>query len=125
MNEKDLKLPVAAHYFATVSQDINKIADTAQVSKRTIRRWAETPEWELALNIWGYEGDRSFETQPKRDTKRDAGKRYNNAKTVYIAAIKVGHSPRKAPTITEQKTGIPRRRVRVWADKYHWYKTTG
>ena len=124
MNEKGLKLPVAAYHFATVSRNINNIADTVQVSKRTIRRWAETPEWKIALNIWGFEGDRSFETQPKRETKRDAGKDYNDAKMEYLKAIKVGHSPRKAPTITEQKTGIPRRRVRVWATKYHWVKTT-
>lgn len=124
MNEKIFKLPVAAHQFAKVSRDINEIANTVQVSERTIRRWAETPEWTHALNIWGYRGDRSFETQPKRDTKRDAGKDYNDVKAAYITAIKVGNSHRKAPAIAEQQTGIPRRRVRVWATKYGWRKTT-
>ena len=124
MNEKDLKLPVAAYHFANVSRDINEIANTVQVSERTIRRWAETPQWELALDIWKYKGDRSFETQPKRETKRDAGKDYSNAKVAYITAIKVGNSPRKAPAIAEKQTGIPRRRVRVWATKYGWRKTT-
>lgn len=124
MNEKDLKLPVAVYHFAKVSRDINKIANTVQVSERTIRRWAETPEWKLALNIWGYKGDRSFEAQPKRDRKRDVGEFYGDAKKVYVRAIKSGHSARKAPTITEEKTGIPRRRVRVWATKHHWRKTT-
>ena len=122
MNEKDLKLPVAAYHFANVSRDINEIANTVQVSERTIRRWAETPQWGLALNVWKYKGDRSFETQPKRETKRDVGKDYGNAKTAYITAIKVGNSPRKAPTIVEGKTGISRRRIRVWATKHHWLK---
>lgn len=125
MNEKEFKLPVAAYHFAKISRNINEIANTVQVSERTIRRWAETPEWKQALDIWQYKADRSFETQPKRDTKRDAGKLYGDAKVAYIRAIKVGHSHRKAPTIAEEQTGIPRRRIRVWADKYHWYKTTG
>ena len=122
MNEKIFKLPVAAYQFAKVSRDVNKIANTVEVSERTIRRWAETPEWTQALNIWGCKGDRSFETQPKRDTKRDVGEFYSDAKKVYVRAIKNGYSARKAPTITEEKTGIPRRRVRVWATKHHWLK---
>lgn len=124
MNEKDLKFPVAVYHFANVSRNIDKIANTVQVSERTIRRWAGTPQWEQALDMWGYDGDRSFETQPKRETKRDAGELYNNAKVEYLKAVKVGHSHRKAPTITEQKTGIPRRRIRAWATKYHWGKAT-
>ena len=67
------KIHCAATYFVFVSRDINEIAETFDTSDRTIRRWAEDEEWETALDACGYTGDRNFETQPYRDTERDAG----------------------------------------------------
>ena len=64
------KIHAAATYFAFVSRDINAIAKAFGVDTRTIRRWAKENEWEIALGNVNYTGDRSFETQPARNTQR-------------------------------------------------------
>ena len=68
------KIHAAATYFAFVSRDISEIAQAFSVDTRTIRRWQKDKEWDVALGNVNYTGDRSFETQPYRDTERDAGK---------------------------------------------------
>ena len=68
------KIHGAAAIFAFVSRDLLTLAGYFDVSDRTVRRWAETPQWQTALDVFGYDGDRSFDTQPFRDTQRDAGK---------------------------------------------------
>ena len=47
------KIHCAATYFVFVSRNINEIAETFDTSDRTIRRWAEDPEWETALDACG------------------------------------------------------------------------
>ena len=115
-----VKIHCAATYFAFISRDINAIADAFKTSDRTIRRWAEAPEWDAALDTCGYTGDRSFETQPYRDTERDAGKRFEQARAAYNVAIKAGAPSHKLATIAAEKVGLPRRRVHDWAVKYGW-----
>ena len=84
------KIHAAATYFAFVSRDITAIAKAFGVDTRTIRRWAKDEEWEIALGNVNYTGDRSFETQPYRDTERDAGDTFEKARTLYIEALNTG-----------------------------------
>lgn len=117
-----VKIHCAAAYFAFVSRDINEIAEAFDTSDRTIRRWAEDPEWEAALDACGYTGDRNFETQPYRDTERDAGGRFAEAREAYITAVKNGEPKHRLATIAAEKVGLPRRRVHDWAMKHGWRK---
>ena len=115
-----VKIHCAATYFVFVSRDINDIAEAFDTSDRTIRRWSDDPEWETALDACGYTGDRTFETQPYRDTERDAGGRFEEARTAYIVAIKEGEPKHRWATIAAEAVGLPRRRVHDWAMKHGW-----
>ena len=115
-----VKIHCAAAYFVFVSRDINEIAEAFDTSDRTIRRWSEDPEWESALDACGYTGDRSFETQPYRDTERDAGGRFEEARAAYTVAIKSGEPKHRWATIAAEAVGLPRRRVHDWAMKHGW-----
>lgn len=114
------KIHCAAAYFVFVSRDINEIAEAFDTSDRTIRRWAEDEEWRAALNACGYTGDRNFKTQPYRDTERDTGELFEQAREAYNAAIKSGEPKHRLATIAAEKVGLPRRRVHNWAMKHGW-----
>ena len=93
---------------------------TVGVDTRTIRRWAKDEEWEIALGNVNYTGERSFETQPYRDTERDAGDRFEKAREAYINALQAGTPKHKLATIAGNAVGLPRRRIPAWAMKYNW-----
>ena len=116
------KIHAAATYFAFVSRDINAIAQVFGVDTRTIRRWAKDPHWEIALDTVNYTGDRSFETQPYRDTERDAGDTFEKARTLYIEALNTGVPKHKLASLTAKATGLTPRRIRNWANRYGWAK---
>ena len=117
------KIHAAATYFAFVSRDINAIAQVFGVDTRTIRRWAKDPHWEIALDTVNYTGDRSFETQPTRDTERDAGDTFEKARTLYIEALNTDMPQHKLASFTAKATGITPRRVRTWAKQFRWADT--
>ena len=114
------KIHCAAAYFIFVSRNINDIAAAFDTSDRTIRRWAEDPEWETALNACRYTGDRNFETQPYRDTERDAGRLFEAAREAYIVAVNSGEPKHRWATIAAEAVDLPRRRVHNWALKHGW-----
>ena len=116
------KIHAAATYFAFVSRDITAIAQALGVDTRTIRRWAKDEEWEIALGNVNYTGDRNFETQPYRDTERDAGDTFEKARTLYIEALNTGVPKHKLATIAGKAVGLPRRRIHAWATQYNWKK---
>ena len=116
------KIHAAATYFAFVSRDITAIAKVFGVDTRTIRRWAKDEAWEIALQNVNYTGDRSFETQPYRDTERDAGDTFEKARTAYINAINAGEPKHRLATIAGKAVGLPRRRIHAWATQYDWKK---
>ena len=128
--QKDLvRIHVAAIYFAQESRDINKVAKAFGVSAQTIRRWSkEEPEWERALQLWElrdgvlHRVDRTFETQPKRNAKRDTNELFKAAETEYKSAIKRGVASHKLASQTAEKVGkgLTRRRVYEWARLYNW-----
>ena len=117
------KIYAAATYFACVSRDIDTIAQAFGVDTRTIRRWQKDEEWEIALQNVSYTGDRSFDTQPFRDTERDAGKGFNEAHTIYIEALNSGVPKHKLASLTAKATGLTPRRVRNWARQFQWEGT--
>ena len=117
------KIYAAATYFACVSRDINAIAQAFSVDTRTIRRWAKDEEWEIALDNVNYTGDRSFETQPTRDTERDAGETFEMARTIYIEALNTGVSETQTCPSRSGSHRLTPRRVRTWARQFQWEGT--
>ena len=118
------KIHAAATYFAFVSRDINAIAKAFGVDTRTIRRWAKGPHWEIAWGNVNYTGDRSFETQPARNTQRDAGDSFEKARTLYIEALNTGTPKHTLARLTAEATGLTTRRIRNWANRYPMGKYT-
>ena len=55
-----IKIHAVAFYFANISQDLRDIAKATGLGERQIRRYAETSEWQTALDVFGYTGDRNF-----------------------------------------------------------------
>lgn len=120
---KNIRLHCAAFYFSHISRDLNELAIMFDVSKDTIRRWAKSKEWDVVLQELGYNGDRSFIRQPKRDTARDAGEIFQQAKVVYQNTLKAGTPHHKLATVTAQILDVNPRRIRDWARKYKWRDT--
>ena len=87
-----IKIHAAAFYFVYTSRDLHEIANVFGVTEYAVRKWAKTPQWEKALDVFGYTGDRDFITKPTRDTVRDAG----------------------------ESVGLSRRRIHAWAQQYGW-----
>ena len=117
------KIHAAATYFAFVSRDISEIAQAFSVDTRTIRRWQKDAEWEIALQNVNYTGDRSFDTQPFRDTQRDAGDTFEKARQIYIEALRNGEPKHRLATIAAKATGLTPRRIRNWARQFRWADT--
>ncbi len=110
----------AAFYFAHVSRDKKKIANHFGVTERTIERWSKEPEWEQALNAWGYTDDRSFTSPPRRDIAHKSRGSYQKAKAIYIEAQQAGEPHHKLATIVGEATGLPPATIRRWAMKHRW-----
>ena len=117
------KIHAAATYFACVSRDIDTIAEAFSVDTRTIRRWQKDAEWEIALQNVNYTGDRSFNTQPFRDTQRDAGDTFEKARQIYIEALRNAEPKHRLATIAAKATGLTPRRIRNWARQFRWADT--
>ena len=119
-----IKIHCAATYFAFVSRDINQIAKAFKTSDRTVRRWETEPEWDDALDICNYTGDRSFETQPSRDTERENPDTFAEAETFYKTAVARGEPRHKIANLTARDTGVPIRQIWEWARKFNWREET-
>ena len=110
----------AAFYFANISRDKKRIAEHFGVSVRTIERWSKEPEWEQALNAWGYTGERSFTPPPRRDIANESRESYEKARSIYIQALQAGEPDHKLATIAGEATGLPPATIRRWAMKHRW-----
>ena len=66
-----IKIHAAAFYFARISRDLHQLTDFFGVTEYAVRKWAKTPQWEKALDVFGYTGDRDFITKPTRDTVQE------------------------------------------------------
>ena len=115
-----VKIHAAAFYFSQISRDVHKIAEMFGVSKDAIYKWAKTPEWDYALSVFNYTGDREFLRRVNRDTARDAGDVFDKARSAYFKAIAEGVPERKLATVAGAVVGLPRRRIHAWAKQYGW-----
>ncbi len=115
-----VKIHSAAFYFSHISRDVNEIAKRFGVSVDAIYKWAKTSEWEFALDVFNYAGEREFARRPRRDTQRDAGEVFENARDAYLKAMDAGVPVRKIATIVAKSLGLKRQRVYQWAKRYGW-----
>ena len=102
-----VKIHSAAFYFSHISRDVNEIASKMPSVSRgmLIYKWAKTAEWEHALDVFGYTGDREFARRPRRDTKRDAGDVFLRARAAYFKAINAGVPTNKLATVAGDAVG--------------------
>ena len=110
----------AAFYFAYISRDKKQIANFFGVSNRTIERWSKEPEWEHALKKWGYTGERSFITPPRRDMANKYKESYERAKAIYFEAHHAGEPYHKLATIAGEAVDLPRTTIHRWATMHGW-----
>ena len=115
-----VKIYSAAYYFSHISRDVHDIAEAFGVSMDAIYKWAKTSEWEFALDVFNYDGDRAFARRRSRDTARDAGEVFGKARAAYFKAIAEGVRVRKLATVAGAAVGLPRRRIHAWAKQYGW-----
>ena len=115
-----VKIHAAAFYFSHISRDVNDISEVFDVSKDAIYKWVKTPEWQYALDVFGYTGDREFARRPRRDTARDAGEVFEKARDAYFKAMREGVPTRRLATVAGAAVGLPRRRIHAWAKQYGW-----
>ena len=115
-----VKIHAAAFYFSHISRDVHDIAKVFGVSKDAIYKWAKTPEWNYALWVFNYTGEREFARRASRDTARDAGDVFDKARSAYFKAIAEGVPERKLATVAGAVVGLPRRRIHAWAKQYGW-----
>ena len=120
-----IKIHAAAFYFAHISRELQRIVEIFGVSEFAVRKWAKTQAWENALEVFGYTGERSFITKPRRDTARDNGEIFEKARFVYLQAMRDGQPKHKLATIAGDAVGLPRRRIHAWAMKYSWREGEG
>lgn len=115
------KIHAAAYHYVCISRDLQNIAKAFGVSPDAVRKWRKTPEWANALKVFGYEGDDAI---PTRDSAREQGEAFENAKKIYIELYREltakGETLRRLPRLVEERTSIPRRTIYEWAKRYDW-----
>ena len=114
------KIQRAAYHFAHISRVATEIADAFGVSEWAVRKWAKTPEWDKALDAFGYQGDRAFEARPKRDAIREQGQTFTAVYDAYRQRLRAGEPTHRISRLVEEATGVDRRKVRDWARYYKW-----
>lgn len=114
------KIHGAAFYFAHISRYRKEIADYFDVQERTITRWAKQPEWEQALKVWKYDGERTFLEPPRRDIAKGHTELFKKARDAYIEALIAGKPTHKLATIAGEAVGLPRTTIHRWAKQHAW-----
>ena len=114
------KIYGAAFYFAYISRNKQEIAHHFDVQKRTVTRWSKQPEWEQALKVWKYEGERTFLTPPRRDIAKGKKEQFEKAREVYIEALSAGEPTHKLATIAGEVVRLPRTTIHRWAKQHGW-----
>ena len=119
------KLHAAAYHFSHISRRVDSIANALSIAEKTVRRYANDPEWEISLDQLGYVGERVFDREPTRNTARDAGMKYKHAHDLYIQLYGDGTPPHKLATRTAATLDIPTEKVRRWAKDENWVEKNG
>lgn len=109
----------AAYHFAHISRRVSDIAKALNLNENTIRRYKNDPEWNNALDAYGYAGRRTFAREPRRNAARD-NIAYDNAKQVYVSLWERGIPKHKLASNTAIHCGLPTDTVRRWAKTEKW-----
>ena len=109
------KLNAAAFLFSKGKRTAKALAKEVNVAEGTIYKWAKLPEWDTALDALKYDGDRSFEREPRRDNQRDNAELIADAKVLFDAAKADKQTDKQAVSSVCRLLGIKdRRRVNKW-----------
>ena len=116
------KIKAAAYYFVFVSRNVEQIKTDFRVSRRTVQRWSEEPEWAEILDVCDYKGPSTFESSnicegSESGAESDLKRAYRS----YKAKLKAGEPKHTLTRLVEQDTGINRKRVSEWARRYNWW----
>ena len=113
-------LHAAASHFANLSRKAAEIAESVGVADRTIRQFARDPEWDRALDTFGYTSIREFERSPRRDAAREKGETYDHSREIYTQLMKDGAPRHKLASRTAEAVDMPPRTIRRWATNANW-----
>ena len=120
------KIHAAAFYFAHISRDVREIAEVFDASVWTVRNnWSETPEWHDALDAFAYDGDRHFIHRKTRDTLRENGEDFKKVRDSYLRKLADGVPVHRLPAQVSEETGVSKRRIAQWAERFGWKKGGG
>ena len=114
------RLHAAAYHFARFSRKAAEIAKSVGVADKTVRQYAQDPEWDRALNVFGYTGIREFERSPRRDVASEKAEIYERAREIYIQLLKDGAPRHKLASLTAKAVDMPTRTIHRWATNANW-----
>ena len=117
-SEIDIRVTIAAGFFATYTRDAKEIARLLNTSERNIHRWAERDRWNEVLEILQYTGERNFRVRPAREMQNNPD--FEKARTAYQDARENGIPKHKRATIVSNELGIGYRTVLEWAKVFGW-----
>jgi len=115
-----IKLHAAAFVFAKITRAASEIADMLGISDKTVRRYADDPQWDNALDELGYTGERRFTRAKTRDAKRDTPEKYKQAYDLYLWHRKENTPKHRIARRVGEETDLPASTVRRWARRGNW-----
>ena len=65
------KLHAAAYHFSHISRRVDNIAKALAIDEKTVRRYSDDPEWDHALDVFGYTGERKFARENQHATQHE------------------------------------------------------
>ena len=119
------RIEAAAVVFAFFTRDKHRIASIFDITPTSVLLWVKTDEFKNKLDSLGYDGDRSLVLKKRRDVFRDTGEDYDNAKAIFERAVEAGIPKHKRIDYTAKKTGLEKRRLRGWRQKFDWDQEEG
>lgn len=116
-----IKLHAAAFVFAQrAGCSAKEIAETLDIPLNSVYHLAKQPEWDTALNTLQYTGERTFKSEKRRDTLRDAGDLVARARALYLEQRWDSRTHKQAVSVVCDTLTLKRRRVNEWAAKFGW-----
>ena len=118
--ETHIFITTAATLFAQHTRDANEIAAILGTARSSIHRWSKSPRWSEVLETLGYEGERHFRVQSRRDAQRENADDFDAVKVAYEQAQDTGVPKWKISSIVSNQTGVKYWKVRQWARDNGW-----
>ena len=106
--EKHEQVKRTAFMFARITRDADEIADTIEVTPRTVYRLLDRDDFHAELDALGYTGERNFRTKPARSRHPN----HDRAKSLWD---ELNHLPRsKRGRAVAEQLNIPIEKVWNW-----------